>query len=81
MYGGQDRSNPKPVNDEIVKKFFDAEGRLEHPHDFRQAVYEGGVEPSCRKNIWCHILNIWPIDMTHWDRKEYLEEVASKYER
>ncbi len=81
MYGGQERSNSKPVDNDDLKKFLDSEGRLEHPHDLRQAIYEGGVEPSCRNAAWRHLLNICPRDMTTFERNDYLNGVSIQYEK
>jgi hypothetical protein len=81
MYGGQERSNSKPVDNDDLKKFLDSEGRLEHPHDLRQAIYEGGVEPSCRNAAWRHLLNICPRNMTTFERNDYLNGVSIQYEK
>jgi hypothetical protein len=81
MYGGQERNNSKPVDNDDLKKFLDSEGRLEHPHDLRQAIYEGGVEPSCRNAAWRHLLNICPTKMTTLERNDYLNEVSIQYEK
>jgi hypothetical protein len=81
MYGGHERYGSKPVNESDFPKFFDAEGRLEHANELRQAIYENGVEPSFRKVIWRYLLNIFPINMTSPERIEYLTDVSIKYEK
>ena len=55
--------------------------RLAHAHDLRQAIYEGGIEPSARYTVWRHLLNIFPTTMTTMERNEYLKEVSSTYEK
>lgn len=81
MYGGHERHNSKPVGNDDLKKFLDAEGRLEHPNELRHAIYEGGIEPSCRKIIWRHLLNIFPANFNSFERMAYLKEVSEKYEK
>jgi len=81
MYGGNERRSSKPIGNDDLKKFLDSDGRLQHPNELRQAIYEGGVEPSFRKVIWRHLLNIFPINMTSLDRIEYLKDVSIKYEK
>ncbi len=81
MYGGNERRDFKPIGNDDLKKFLDAEGRLKHPNELRQAIYEGGIEPLSRKVIWRHLLNIFGTDMTSLDRVEYLKEVSIKYEK
>ncbi|CAF0848812.1 unnamed protein product [Rotaria sp. Silwood1] len=81
MYGGRERHGSKPVDENDFKKFLDSEGRLIHTNELRQAIYEGGVEPSFRKIIWRHLLNIFPINMTSSERVEYLKDVSIEYEK
>ncbi|CAF4489255.1 unnamed protein product, partial [Rotaria magnacalcarata] len=40
-----------------------------------------GIEPSIRKLIWRHLLNIFPINMTSLERNEYLRDVSIEYEK
>lgn len=82
MYGGRPEwLSSKSVCEEDFKKFLDSEGRLIDPNGLRQAIYEGGVEPTCRKIVWCYLLNIFPISMTRMECAEYLKDVSQKYER
>jgi hypothetical protein len=81
MYGGYEGRSSKPVGAGDLKKFLDSEGRLIHTNELRQAIYEVGVEPSCRKVIWLHLLNIFPTNMTNLERKEYLKGVTLQYEK
>ena len=52
-----------------------------HSAELRLEIYEGGVEPSFRKVIWQHLLNIFPENMTSSERTEYLKDVSVKYEK
>lgn len=81
MYGGHERHGSKPVGEEDYKKFLDHEGRLIDASGLRKAIYERGVQPTCRKIIWRHLLNIFPVNMTSSERAEYLQDVSIKYEK
>lgn len=79
MYGGNDRRHSRPINNSDMKKFLDCEGRLVYVDELRQAIFEGGVEPSFRKVVWRHLLNVFPTNMTGLERIEYLRSVDVKY--
>ncbi len=81
MYGGHERHSSRPVNKVDFKKFLDCDGRLQRANELRQAIYEGGIEPSYRRVVWRHLLNIFPIQMTSLERIDYLKDVAAKYEK
>ena len=81
MYGGHERHTSKPVGEDDLTLFLDTEGRLVHANELRQAIYEGGIEPSCRRVVWRHLLNIFPMNMTTFERAEYLNEVSREYEK
>ena len=80
MYGGNERRNSKPLGEGDLKRFLDSQGRLVHANELRQAIYDGGVEPSFRKVVWRHLLNIFPSNMTGVERISYLKYVAIRYE-
>ncbi|CAF3329296.1 unnamed protein product [Rotaria sp. Silwood1] len=79
MYGGNERRSSRPVNDSDMKRFLDCEGRLINVNELRQAIFEGGVEPSYRKVVWRHLLNIFPPNMTGLERIDYLKCIEIKY--
>ena len=81
MYGGHDRHSAKPVTEKDYKKLIDSEGRLTRATELRQAIYEGGVDPSFRRTIWMHLLNIFPNSMTSVQRKVYLDNVTKEYHK
>ena len=81
MYGGHERRSAKPINENDFKKYFDQQGRLIYANELRQAIYEGGVEPTMRRIIWRHLLNIYPAHSTSQEQIEYLEEVKINYEK
>ena len=80
MYGGNERRNSRPLGEGDLHKFLDSQGRLVHANELRQAIYEGGIEPSFRKVVWRHLLNIFPSNMTGNERISYQKYVAMRYE-
>jgi hypothetical protein len=80
MYGGNERRGSRAIGDRDLRKFLDSEGRLAHANELRQAIYESGVEPSFRKVVWRHLLNIFPQNITGLERIGYLKSVKIKYE-
>ena len=80
MYGGHDRRHSRPVNEKDFKKYLDGDARLIYVNELRQAIYDGGVEPSFRKVVWRHLLNIFPANLTGLERINYLKYVTMKYE-
>ncbi|CAF1256736.1 unnamed protein product, partial [Didymodactylos carnosus] len=81
MYGVNGRRNIQPLGEGDLKKFLDCEGRLIHNIELRQAIFDGGIEPSFRKVVWRHLLNIFPSSMTGTERIEYLKSVNIQYEK
>lgn len=81
MYGGHERRSAKPVHEVDFKRYFDQDGRLIYANELRQAIYEGGIEPSIRKIVWRYLLNIYPSHADVQKQIEYIEEVKSIYEK
>ncbi|CAG0913289.1 unnamed protein product [Notodromas monacha] len=69
-----------PVNDAEFHSFLDAVGCLVKPKELRTAVFRGGIEPSLRKVVWKHILNIYPPGMTGRERMVYVKNLCAQYE-
>ena len=68
-----------PMSDTKFHSFLDAVGHLTQPEQFRLCVYHGGVEPSLRKVVWRHLLNIYPEGLNGRVRFEYLRMKSSEY--
>ncbi|CAF1044932.1 unnamed protein product [Adineta steineri] len=79
MYGGNERRGSNALGEGDMKKFLDCEGRLIHVNELRQAIFEGGIEPSYRKVVWRHLLNIFPLNITGLERIDYLKRIEIKY--
>ena len=68
-----------PMSDTKFHSFLDAVGHLTQPEQFRLCVYHGGIEPSLRKVVWRHLLNIYPEGLNGRVRFEYLRMKSSEY--
>ncbi|CAG0878510.1 unnamed protein product [Darwinula stevensoni] len=70
----------EPLNDQEFHSFLDNVGRLVLPRELREAVFQGGVQPSLRRVVWKHLLNVYPPGMTGEDRYKYIKDKAGEYE-
>ena len=70
-----------PMCDAEFRTFLDAVGCLVYPQPFRLAVYQSGVEPSLRKVVWRHLLNIYPGSLNGRERFDYLRRKSNEYFR
>nr|XP_037284911.1 TBC1 domain family member 25-like [Rhipicephalus microplus] len=77
--GSQKQATECPVGDREFRACLDDEGRLLKPQELRLAVYKGGVEPSLRKVIWKHILNVYPEGLTGRERLAYMRRKSDQY--
>ncbi|KAL1466288.1 hypothetical protein MTO96_026781 [Rhipicephalus appendiculatus] len=68
-----------PLGDREFRTCLDGEGRLLKPRELRLAVYKGGVEPSLRKVVWKHILNVYPDGLTGRERLAYMRRKSDQY--
>ena len=69
------------MSDAEFRTFLDAVGCLVYPQPFRLAVYQSGVEPSLRKVVWRHLLNIYPGSLNGRERFDYLRRKSNEYFR
>lgn len=49
-----------PMTDSDFRSFLDGSGRLRSEREFRERVYQGGIEHNLRKVAWRHLLNVFP---------------------
>lgn len=61
-----------PLKDCDWYLFQDCEGRLIHTEEFVSWVFQCGVDPSLRKEVWPHLLHVFPPDLTSDERERYL---------
>jgi hypothetical protein len=67
-----DTSRKSPLGEYDWLAHFDDEGRLINPQELWVIVFNWGVEPTLRKDVWKHLLNVFPPDLTEIDREKYL---------
>lgn len=68
-----------PLGDREFRACLDGEGRLLKPRELRIAVYQAGVEPSLRKVVWKHILNVYPEGLSGRQRLAYMRRKSEQY--
>ncbi|XP_064101260.1 LOW QUALITY PROTEIN: TBC1 domain family member 25-like [Macrobrachium nipponense] len=69
-----------PLMDSEFQKMLDRVGQLSHPKELRLCVYLGGLEPSLRKVVWKHLLNVYPEGLTGRERLDYMKKKTQEYE-
>ncbi|XP_061728178.1 TBC1 domain family member 25-like [Cydia pomonella] len=68
-----------PLSDSEFRTFLDAVGQITNTTKLREAIYCGGIDPSLRKVVWKHILNVYPDGMTGKERMDYIKRKANEY--
>ncbi|XP_046961998.1 TBC1 domain family member 25 isoform X1 [Vanessa cardui] len=68
-----------PLSDNEFRAFLDAVGQINNTTKLREVIYCGGIEPSLRKVVWKHILNVYPDGMTGKERMDYIKRKANEY--
>ncbi|XP_059060436.1 uncharacterized protein LOC131853537 isoform X2 [Achroia grisella] len=68
-----------PLCDIEFRAFLDTVGQINNPAKLREVIYCGGIEPSLRKVVWKHILNVYPDGMTGKERMDYIKKKANEY--
>lgn len=70
-----------PLSDIEFRTFLDSVGQIIQPHNLRSVIYAGGIDPSLRRVVWKHILNVYPDGMTGRERMDYMKRKSSEYYR
>lgn len=68
-----------PLSDGEFRSFLDAVGQITNGAKLREVIYCGGIDPSLRKVVWKHILNVYPEGMTGKERMDYIKKKANEY--
>ncbi|XP_072396135.1 uncharacterized protein [Diabrotica undecimpunctata] len=68
-----------PLSDAEFRRFLDPVGQIMYAKELRSVIYFGGIEPSLRKVVWKHLLNVYPSGMTGKERMDYIKKKASEY--
>ena len=63
-----------PLSDAEFRTFCDSVGTITRPAELRHVIYSGGIDPSLRRVVWKHILNVYPDGMTGRDRMNYIKK-------
>lgn len=71
----------QPLSDSEFRSFLDSVGQIVQPHELRKVIYSGGIDPSLRRVVWKHILNVYPDGMTGRERMDYMKRKAAEYTR
>ncbi|XP_035913165.1 uncharacterized protein LOC118512603 [Anopheles stephensi] len=70
-----------PLADAEFRKLQDSVGQILAPEQLRKVIYLGGIDPSLRRVVWKHILNVYPDGMTGRERMEYMKKKSAEYYR
>ena len=65
------RKHP-PLTENEFTDHFDADGRLIDHEQLRVRVFSGGIDGKIRKDVWCHLLGVYPTDLTAIERSRFL---------
>lgn len=68
-----------PLSDVEFRNYLDNGGTLCKPRELRFACYHGGIEPSLRKVVWKHLLNVYPDGLTGNQRMDYVRNKSKDY--
>ncbi|XP_033745218.1 TBC1 domain family member 25-like isoform X3 [Pecten maximus] len=73
------RPSKSPMTDMEFRNYLDSSGHMIKPEEFRISIYQGGVEPSLRRVVWRHLLNIFPIGLSGKERFDYMKRKENEY--
>uniref|UniRef100_A0A8D9F3G5 TBC1 domain family member 25 n=1 Tax=Cacopsylla melanoneura TaxID=428564 RepID=A0A8D9F3G5_9HEMI len=68
-----------PLTDAEFRQFLDPVGQIIQSRELRTVIYYGGIEPSLRRVVWKHILNVYPEGMSGKERMEYTKRKSEEY--
>lgn len=71
----------QPLSDAEFRSFCDSVGQILHAKNLRKVIYSAGIDPSLRRVVWKHILNVYPDGMTGLQRMDYMKQKAAEYYR
>ncbi|XP_014256585.1 TBC1 domain family member 25 isoform X2 [Cimex lectularius] len=68
-----------PLMDAEFRQFLDPIGEVIDIAQLRSVIYYGGIDPSLRKVVWKHILNVYPKGMSGKQRMDYMKRKSNEY--
>ncbi|UYV61142.1 TBC1D25 [Cordylochernes scorpioides] len=69
-----------PLTDSKFHQYLDGNGEVIRPMEFRKTVFHGGIEPTLRKVVWKHLLNVYPCGLTAKERIAYMKQKGLEYQ-
>lgn len=75
----QYRAAKNPMTDMEFHNYLDSSGHMVKPEEFRISIYQGGIEPSLRRVVWRHLLNIFPDNLSGRERFDYMKRKEKEY--
>ncbi|KAH8300211.1 hypothetical protein KR044_011560, partial [Drosophila immigrans] len=75
-----------PMCDSEFRLFLDALGQIQRNDELRKIIFLGGIEPSLRRVVWKHLLNVYPsgvhgLAMDGHQRMEFMRRKSDQYYR
>eukprot|EP00038_Savillea_parva_P012002 m.201609 g.201609 ORF g.201609 m.201609 type:complete len:348 (-) comp21475_c0_seq1:49-1092(-) len=58
---------------------FDADGKMLFEYQFKKDVFEKGVPPELRPDVWKYLLELYPCTSPLLHRLEYIDDAAEQY--
>ncbi|KAH8397216.1 hypothetical protein KR215_010710 [Drosophila sulfurigaster] len=73
-----------PMCDSEFRLFLDALGQIQRNDELRKIIFLGGIEPSLRRVVWKHLLNVYPsgvhgLPMDGHQRMEFMRRKSEQY--
>ena len=65
------KKQPLLTDSEFIA-LFDSVGRMTCQRQLRIRVFCGGIDPKIRKDVWTHLLGIFPSDLTSMERNRFM---------
>ncbi|RWS25362.1 uncharacterized protein B4U80_00642, partial [Leptotrombidium deliense] len=76
-----EQSNNCPLTERQYYNYLDNEGRISSMRELRISVFRRGVEPSLRKAVWKHLLNVYPPGLVGQQRIDYIKAKSEQYSK
>lgn len=72
-------SQRRPLSDSEFRYYCDSVGQIIHQMELRKVIFMGGIDPSLRRVVWKHILNVYPSGLTGKERMDYIKKKSAEY--
>lgn len=68
-----------PLSDSEFRYYCDSVGQIINQVELRKVIFSGGIDPSLRRVVWKHILNVYPSGFTGKERMDYIKKKSAEY--